>query len=202
MNFIIRPEYEKDYFEVESLIRDAFWDQYRPGCVEHLLLHKLRKTQAFIPELDFVAEYGNRLIGSIVYSKAKIMNDEGIAHEAITFGPLGVLPPYQKKGLGSGLVRYTLELAEKMGYQTVVIFGNPDYYHRFGFEDAGRFGISTEDGENFDAFMALKLCSSTTEQISGRFFEDGVFQINENELELFEQNFPSREKHVTDTQFK
>lgn len=202
MKIEIRPENEKDYEEVENLTREAFWDIYQPGCDEHLLVHKLRKVSAFIPELDFVVELDGQIVGNILYSKATVTGESGQEHEVITFGPLSVLPQHQKMGVGSRLVNHTLELAKKLGFRAIVIFGNPAYYHRFGFESAERYQITTSDGENFDAFMALELYEGALSGIAGKFHEDSVFHIEKEELEGFEKKFPYKEKHVTDTQFR
>ncbi len=202
MNIEIRHESKKDYEEVENLTREAFWDIYQPGCDEHLLAHKLREVPAFIPELDFVAELDGKIVGNIMYSKAKIVDEKGVEHEVITFGPLSVLPSYQKSGIGSRLVNFTIELAKKMGFRAIVIFGNPDYYHRFGFANADKFHITTSDGANFEAFMALELYKGALQGIGGKFHEDPVFQIDKEELESFERKFPNKEKHITDTQLR
>ncbi len=200
MSIVLRRECETDYEEVENLTREAFWDMFRPGCVEHLLVHKLRKVPAFIPELDFVAVEDGRIVGNIIYSRAKVVGDNGDAHEVVTFGPVSVLPSFQKRGIGSALIEHTMKLAEEMGYRGIVIFGHPAFYPRFGFENAERFGIATADGANFDAFMAVGLREGSLEGITGRFHEDPVFRIDEDELEAFDRRFPHKEKHVTDTQ--
>lgn len=202
MNIKIRLEKEKDYKEVENLTREAFWDLHQPGCDEHLLAHKLRRVKAFIPELDFVAELENRVIGNIKYSKAKVVDEKGLEHEVLTFGPLSVLPSHQKLGVGSALVKHTVQLAQEMGFKAIIIFGHPAYYHRFGFVNAERFRITTSDGDNLEPFMALELYDGALRGKEGRFYEDSVFKIDPTELEDFERGFPYKEKHVTDTQFR
>ena len=201
-NMIIRLESERDYRAVECLTRDAFWDVYKPGCDEHLVAHKLRHSKAFLPGLDYVAVYDDRIVGNIMYSVAQVINDGGCVHSVLTFGPLSVLPEFQGQGVGAALVRHTLAVAQKTGYPAIIIFGDPAYYHRFGFENASNFGITTSDGASFDAFMALELYDHALESINGRFYEDDVFHIDPDELTKFEKAFPYREKHVTDTQLK
>lgn len=198
---IIRIETERDYRAVEHLTREAFWDVYKPGCDEHLLAHKLRKSKAFLPELDYVAVIDDRVVGNIMYSLAQVI-DGGRVYPVLTFGPLSVLPGCQGQGVGASLVRHTLALARKTGYPGVIIFGSPEYYHRFGFAGAEKYGIATANGENFDAFMALELRQGALRGITGRFCEDSVFHIDPEELLEFEKTFPYREKHVTDTQLK
>ncbi len=202
MSITIRLENENHYQEVEHLTREAFWDLYHPGCSEHLIVHKIRKGSAFIPELDFVALLDDKIVGNIIYTKSTVVDKDNTEHEVITFGPISVLPSCQKQGIGSALIAHTKKLAQTMGYKAIIIFGNPAYYHRFGFENAANFEISTAEGANFEAFMALELYKGGLQGITGRFHADPVFHVNQEELESFEKNFPYKEKHVTDTQFK
>jgi predicted N-acetyltransferase YhbS len=196
----IRKEQAQDYRIVETLTRDAFWDLYKPGCDEHLVLHKMRDVSAFVSELDFVATIDDVVVGNIVYSKAKVVDEQGKEHEVLCMGPLGVLPAYQKQGIGSALIAHSTHIAKEMGYKGVVIFGNPVYYHRFGYKDASAYHITTSDGQNFDAFMALELSEGSLEGITGKFYADPVFESTSEEVEAFEKEFPYREKHITDTQ--
>ena len=182
MNILIRLEEESDFEKVEYLIREAFWDVYRPGCSEHLLVHKI--------------------VGNIIYSRARVVNEDNLEYEVLCMGPLSVLPAYQRRGIGSQLLQETLDKARKLGYKAVIIFGNPGFYERFGFKNARQFMIQTSSGENFDAFMALELQEGVLDGISGKFYEDKVFEIEDDELEAFEKRFPYREKHITDTQLK
>lgn len=202
MNIIIRPEKEQDHEEVENLTREAFWDLYKPGCDEHLLAHKLRNVQAFLPELDFVAEADGQIVGNIMYSISEIIDENKHRHAVITFGPVGVLPSCQKAGIGSALIEYTVKKATELGYQAIIIFGNPAYYHRFGFVNAEKYHITTPEGKNFEAFMVLELYKGALQGITGKYYEDPVFHIEPEELEAFEKKFPYKEKHITDTQFR
>ena len=135
MNITIRNEIESDRHETENVTREAFWDLYQPGCDEHLILHQLRESAAFIPELDLVACQGDRIIGNIVYTRAKVKNETS-EKEVLCMGPLSVLPEFQKKSVGSFLLRTSISKARSMGFPAVVIFGDPLYYHRFGFVNA------------------------------------------------------------------
>jgi predicted N-acetyltransferase YhbS len=202
MSISIRQEEEQDFKNVEYLTREAFWDLYKPGCDEHLIVHKIRKVPAFVKELDFIACDKDRIVGNIIYSKAKVVNEENKEFEVLCMGPFAVLPSYQKQGIGSLLMNYSIEKARLLGYKAIIIFGNPDYYHRFGFKNAGEYNIQTSAGENFDAFMALELYDDSLKGISGKFYADEVFEIEAEELKDFEKQFPHKEKHVTDTQLK
>lgn len=200
MNIQLRPETPADYRLVEYLTREAFWDVYKPGCEEHLVLHQLRNSRAFIPELDYVAVQNGEIIGSIVYSKARIIDDNSRSYEVLSMGPLSVLPSEQRKGVGSKLLIHTLTLAEQLNYRGVVIFGDPKFYHRFGFKPAAQFGIRPSLGDPFDAFMAKELGVDGLKNIHGTFIEDNAFHCNKETLEEFEKQFPFKEKHILDTQ--
>lgn len=202
MNLTLRLEEEKDYKKVEYLIREAFWDLYHPGCDEHFVTYKLRNSNDMIKPLDFVVLDGEKIVGHIIYSKCTIMDENSNSHEVITFGPISIDPEYQHKGIGSMLINHTKKLAKELGYKGIVIFGNPAYYHRFGFENAEKFNITTADGLNFDAFMALELYENSLSNIKGKFFESPVFHYDKDEFEEYEKQFPYREKHITDTQLK
>lgn len=202
MNISIRLEEENDFNSVEYMTREAFWDLYKPGCDEHLVVHKIRKVPAFVKELDFIACDKDTIVGNIIYSRAKVLNEENKEFEVLCMGPFAVLPSYQKQGIGSLLMNHSIEKARQLGYKGIIIFGNPDYYHRFGFVNAKEYNIQTSWVDDLDAFMALELYNDSLRSISGKFYEDDVFKIEDGELEEFEKQFPYKEKHVTDTQLK
>jgi Predicted acetyltransferase len=200
MKITLRVEEEKDFRTVENITREAFWNVYRPGCCEHFILHKLRSSPAFIKELDFVAELDGEVVGNIVYSKSIVVDEAGTRHEVIGFGPLSVLPSCQGRGIGAKLIEHTVEIAKERGLRAIIIFGDPAYYHRFGFVNAEVFDIHTSEGENFEPFMAMELYNGSLRGITGRYFDDAAFNVNEEELEMFDQGFPPKQKEVTDTQ--
>lgn len=200
MDVVLRLEEERDQRAVEELTREAFWNVYNPGCSEHLILHQLRKSPAFVKALDFVAELDGRIVGNIVYTRGTVRDEQGRDIEVIDLGPISVAPSHQRRGVGSRLVEHTIALAGQMGFRAIVIFGNPAHYRRFWFESAARYGISTSGGENFDAFMALELSPGSQRGVSGRFLDDPAFSVDEAELALFDSTFPPREKKVTATQ--
>ena len=202
MNISIRLEKEKDYRTVEYLTREAFWDLYHPGCSEHLIVHKIRKVPAFVKELSFIASIENRIVGSIIYSRAKVINGKDEVFEVLCMGPLSVLPSFQRKGISSLLMRHSIEKAKELSFKAIILFGDPKYYQRFGFVNAKTYGIQTSSGKNFDAFMVLELSKEALSGISGKFYESQIFKVDDKELEKFEQEFPYKEKHITDTQFK
>ena len=193
-NYVIRLEQPGDYRTVEALTRDAFWDVYKPGCDEHLVAHRLRAHPDFIPELDFVALDGNRIIGNIMYSHAAIVQPDGTRFPIVIFGPLSVRPDDQRKGIGSALVRHSLEKAKEMGFAGVALTGSPDYYPRFGFRPGREYGITDAEGNSSDYLMAMPLTADTLPV--GLLAESEVFfSITPEDVEAFDAAFPPREKH-------
>ncbi|MFA5643608.1 MAG: N-acetyltransferase [Candidatus Paceibacterota bacterium] len=201
-NITIRPEQPEDYRQSEDVTREAFWDLYQPGCNEHLILHKLRKIPGFVKELDLVACDNDKVVGNIVYSKARVTDELKREFIVLCLGPVAVFPSHQKKGIGSSLIERSLDKARSLGYKAVILFGDPGYYHRFGFRNAKEYGIQTAQGENLAPFMALELREGSLDGIQGKFFYDPVFEPGEDELEMFEKEFSPKEKHITDTQLK
>ena len=140
-NLIIRNELESDYKAVEILTREAFWNVNTPGCNEHYLVHVLRTHEDYIPELDFVAEIDGEIVGHIIYSKAKLVDANGNTKNILTFGPLSVLPSYQRKGIGKALLNHSFTKALAMGYDMIVIFGHPSNYIARGFKSCQKYNI-------------------------------------------------------------
>jgi predicted N-acetyltransferase YhbS len=157
MNLIIRNERKNEYRTVEELTREAFWNLYVPGCNEHFCLHNMRESKDFIPELDLVAELDKKVIGNIVYTRGKVIDDTKKIHDVICFGPVSVLTDYQRRGVGSALIKYSLDKARSLGFTAVCIYGDPRYYSRFGFRCAERYDITNSEGKFAVALMALEL---------------------------------------------
>ncbi|MDR1629016.1 MAG: N-acetyltransferase [Oscillospiraceae bacterium] len=188
----LRLETPEDYKRVEQLTYQAFLHADIPGrdyCDEHLLVHNLRNAPCFVPELDYVAETGGKIVGNIMFAKSDIEQPNGETTQVLTFGPLSVLPAFQNRGIGAQLVRHTLEKARGLGFRAVFIFGHPGYYPRFGFVNAKEFGVTTPEGENFDAFMGLPLYANALAGVSGRFILDPFYEIDRNELAEFNKTF-------------
>jgi len=199
IDVFLRLEEEKDFHPVENLTREAFWNVYKPGCDEHLLVHNIRKRKEFIRDLDYVAVYNEEIIGNIVYAKAKII-DVDKEYDVITFGPVSVLPMYQKKGIGKKLIEHTITKSKEMGFNSIIIYGNPKYYERFGFKNSKEYKITDMEGNYNDALMVLELYPKSLENINGKFFEGEAYKVDKKELEIYEKNFPYKEKLVLDTQ--
>ena len=199
----LRLEQPADHRAVEELTREAFWNQHVPGCDEHYFLHVLRGDPAFLPELSFVAQQEGQLVGHIAYSRSAVTGAQGVCHPAITFGPLSVLPAYQRKGVGSALVFHTLALAREMGHSAVFIYGDPRYYCRFGFRPAERFGVAASDGSFAVALLGLPLQKDGLAGVTGRFSEAACFDMEPAGFDAYDATFPPKEKgyRISQTEF-
>jgi predicted N-acetyltransferase YhbS len=199
MEIELRPEEEQDYRIVEELTREAFWNVYVPGCDEHLLIHNLRKRKEFVKPLDFAAIHNNEIVGNIVYAEAKITASDK-EYTVLTFGPISVLPNYQNRGIGSKLIEHTKKLAKRMGYKAIIIYGDREYYKRFGFKVSKEYTITNGEGRFPAALLVLELAPKALDGITGTFDEGSAYKINQQELEEFEKNFMPKEKAITKTQ--
>lgn len=195
MKIEIRLEERKDHRVVEELTRDAFWNLYVPGANEHFIVHSLRDSEIAIPELNFVALVDGKVVGHIFYTKAEIVDNKGIRHEVLTFGPLSVAPEFHGKGIGKALIDFSKREAVKLGYRGIVIYGYPSYYNRVGFVSGAKFGIATADGVYAKALLAMELYEGALNGVSGNFFENvSCFQYEEKMLEEFDETFSHKEK--------
>ena len=194
----LRREEPADYREVESLIREAFWNHYTPGCSEHYLAHILRDSPAFVPELDILAEADGKIVGHILYSQGRILLDAGGELPVLSFGPIAVLPSCQGQGVGGQLIQHTLALAREAGKNAVLIYGDPVYYSRFGFKPAEAYGIGTADNRYLPSLQAYELQPGALKNARGRFAEASEFAAEPTDVEAFDTQFPPKEK-VSDT---
>lgn len=190
----IREERPQDWYDVELIAQRAFWNRHQMGCDEHYLVHKLRQHEDYIPEISRIAIKDGVVIGCIMYSKARIVNED-MVHSIITFGPLCVEPRWQGCGVGELLLKTTMELAAEKGHKVIVIFGEPDYYPRIGFKTCDKFNITTAEGKNFDAFMGIELIEGGMKGIHGRFHESEVFtDLPKEAVEEYNKKFPQLQK--------
>ena len=192
----IRLEVPEDNKTVEQITREAFWNHHVPGCDEHYLAHVLRDSACFLPELDLVAEQDGTLVGNIMYTKARIMGDDGREYPVLSFGPISVLPEVQGTGIGGKLIRHTLALAKELGHTAVLIYGDPDYYSRFGFVPAEQYGIGTRYNTYAAALQAIELVPDALAGKAGLFYEDSAYEIDPEHAEAFDRLFPAKEKQT------
>lgn len=190
----IRLETAADYREVEYVTREAFWNHHVPGCDEHYLAHVLRESRCFLPELDFVAVQQGRIVGNIMYTRATLVGDDGVCYPVLCFGPLSVLPEWQGNGVGSALVRHSIDAARALGHTAVLIYGDPAFYSRLGFVSAEAFGIGTQDDQYADALQALELTQGALSGKQGRFLEDRAYEVDEAAAIAFDKTFAPKEK--------
>ncbi|MBD5521728.1 MAG: N-acetyltransferase [Lachnospiraceae bacterium] len=188
-DIIIRKEKEDEYHKVEEITLRSFWNKHHLGCNEHLLVHKMRNNGAYLPKLSRVAEVEGEIAGVICYARAMLQNGDD-HKEILTFGPLCVAPEWQGCGVGGVLLEETLKLAKNEGFEGIVIFGDPDYYPLHGFKTCDKFGITTIDGKNFDAFMGIELVEGALTSFGGKFIEPEVFEdLPEEENEELTRQF-------------
>ncbi|SFN98880.1 GNAT family N-acetyltransferase [Proteiniclasticum ruminis] len=193
-DILIREENPEDHHQVEAMTQRAFWNKHHLGCDEHYLVHKIRQHRDYIPELSRIALVDGEIVGAIFYTKS-FVKDENIEQEVLTFGPLCVDPLWQGRGIGEALLTETAQLAKEKGHQGIIIFGEPDYYPRLGFKTCDHYGITTKDGKNFDAFMALELSKDSLKNIFGKFYESPVFEdLPKEKVEEYTALFPELPK--------
>lgn len=200
----IRLENEDDYIEVEKLVRDSFWNVYRPGAYEHFIVHNLRNDESFISKMAYVIEDGRKIIGNINYSKGKIIY-ENESVPAVILGPIAIDRNYQNRGLGSKLINYTLKIAQEDNIPFILVVGDENYYSRFGFESASKYCLylnGTDFNEENPFFMIKVFDEGIIKNESGIFHNSDVFDVDENEVDEFDGQFEYREKLVLDTQLR
>ena len=196
-NIVIRLEKKEEYREVENLVRESFWNVYRPGCYEHYVLNQLRDDQAFVSELDFVMEQDGRLIGQNMFMRANIKADDGRDIPIMTMGPICITPELKRKGYGKILLDYSLEKAKELGCGAVCFEGNIDFYGKSGFNYADKFGIryhGLPEGEDASFFLCKELIPGYLDDITGEYATPQGYFVDEAEVEAFEREFPPKEK--------
>ena len=196
-NCIIRLEEKKDYRAVENLTREAFWNVYRPGCMEHYVLHCYRGDPAFVPELDFVMELDGKLMGQVIYVRSEIDCGDGWKKPIMTFGPICIAPKYKRQGYGKQLLDYSMEKAREMGTGALAITGNIDFYGKSGFVPAKTKGVRYADDPEADYFLIKELTPGFLDGISGTYKDPEGYFVCEKDPEgfaQFEAGFPAKEK--------
>ena len=199
-NVIIRPEREEEYRDVENLVREAFWNVYRPGCLEHYVLHQLRNDPAFVNELDLVMEKDGQLIGQNMFMRAVIKADDGRDIPIMTMGPICIAPEYKRQGYGKILLDHCLEKAAELGCGALCFEGNIDFYGKSGFTFARNFGIRYHDlpeGADDSFFLCKELISGYLNGISGEYAPpEGYFAAEKDpeDFDKFDAQFPPKVK--------
>ena len=196
-NIIIRLEEKNEYRKVENLVRDSFFNVYRPGCLEHYVLHQLRKDPAFVPELDFVMYQDGVLIGQNMFMRTAITADDGRSIPIMTMGPICIKNELKRKGYGKILLDYSLEKAAALGCGALCFEGNINFYGKSGFRQASKFGIryhGLPEGEDASFFLCKELIPGYLDGITGEYATPAGYLVDEQEAEEFDKQFPYKEK--------
>lgn len=196
----IRKEKESDYKTVEEITRKAFYNMYIPGCYEHYLVHIMRGHEDFIPELDLVLELDGRVIGNIMYTKAKLTDENGTEKEILTFGPVSILPEYQRNGYGKMLIEHSLKRAAELGDDTVVIFGSPANYVSCGFRCCKRYNVCVEKDRYPAAMLVKELKEGALDGRIWYYSGSPVMNADELEAQAFDDGLEKMEKKWTPAQ--
>ena len=196
-DYCIRSEKAEDHRKVENLVRESFWNVYRPGCSEHYVIHVLRNDPAFVKELDFVMEQDGRLIGQNMFMRTVIDADDGREIPVLTMGPIGITPELKRRGYGKALLDYSLEKAAEMGFGAVLFEGNIDFYGKSGFTYAREFGIRYHDlpeGADSSFFLCKELIPGYLNGITGVYQTPQGYYVDDADVEEFDKGFPYKEK--------
>ncbi len=196
-NYIIRLETKADYRATENLTREAFWNVYRPGCMEHYVLHCYRSDPAFVPQLDFVMEREGELIGQVIYVRSEILCDDGTRLPILTFGPIGIAPAFKRQGYGKILLDYSMEKAKELGTGALAITGNILFYGKSGFVPAKTKGVRYADDPEASYFLIKELIPGFLDGVSGSYKDPEGYFVCEKDpqgFEAFEATFPEKEK--------
>ena len=194
---IIRLERKEEYREVEELVRESFWNVYRPGCLEHYVLNQLRSDPAFVPALDFVMEKDGRVIGQNMFMRAVIKADDGRDVPIMTMGPICIAPEFKRQGYGRILLEYSLEKAAQLGCGALCFEGNILFYGKSGFSFASEFGIryhGLPEGTDASFFLCKELIPGYLSSITGEYGPPEVYLFPEEEAEEFDKKFSYKEK--------
>lgn len=168
MDILIRQELPEEYNQTEEVVERAFLNEEFSDKTEHLLVSRIRKSDAFVPELSLVAvTQDNEIVGHILLSKIHIIDGTTVVANSLALAPVSVVPKLQNKGIGSQLIREALIKAKELGYQSVIVLGHKDYYPRFGFKPASLWKIKAPFDVPPEFFMALELTGNALANAQG-----------------------------------
>ncbi len=196
-DYTIRLERKEEHREVENLVREAFWNVYRPGCLEHYVLNQLRNDDAFVHELDFVMLKDGQLIGQNMFMRAVIKADDGRDIPIMTMGPICIAPNLKRQGYGKILLDYSIEKAKELGCGALCFEGNIKFYGKSGFTYAREFGIRyhglPEDADS-SFFLCKELIPGYLDGITGEYAPPNGYFVDEAEAEKFDKTFYYKQK--------
>ena len=200
---MIRLEKKEEHREVENLVRESFWNVYRPGCLEHFVLHELRNDADFVPQLDLVMLLDGRIIGQNVFVRAAIKSDSGEDLPIMTMGPICIAPEFKRQGYGKILLDYSLERAKEMGCGAVCFEGSVGFYGKSGFTYASKYGIryhGLPEGADSSFFLCKELAAGYLDGVTGEYSTPAGYFVDEAAAEEFDKRFPPKEKLKLDGQ--
>ena len=185
---------------VEKITREAFYNLYIPGCVEHYLVHIMRDHKDFVPELDFVLELNGNIIGNIMYTKAKLMDENGRMKEVLTFGPVSILPAYQRRGYGKMLMEHSFKEAVRFGYDAIVIFGSPVNYVSRGFKSCKKYNVCIENGKYPSPMMVKELIPNVLAGHKWIYQESDIMAVSEEQAQNYDNTLEKLERKYQPSQ--
>lgn len=194
MTTTIRPEQPSDYRQVETIHRNAFWNLYVPGADEHYLAHIIRDHSDFVPELDLVLEHNAQVIGNIMYTKARLIDEAVVEKTILTFGPVAIDPAFQRQGFGKQLMEVSMKRAAELGYDTIVIFGDPDNYVERGFKSCQKFNVWAADNTQPTAMLVKELEPNVLDGRKWTYHESPAMSYDKEAAEQFDATFPAKTK--------
>ena len=196
MNITIRHEQQNDCRIAEEVTREAFWNLYCPGANEHYMVHTLRKHSDFMPELSFVIELDGRLVGSIFYTRAKVIREDGSSMDTVSFGPVSIHPDFHRRGLGRALISHSIQAAKDAGHRAIIIGGFRYHYEPYGFVGAKKYGIAMPDGKYYTGIMALPLFEGALDEAQGQVRFSAALYPDKSGFDAYDATFPEKEKCV------
>lgn len=196
----IRNERESDFEIVEQITRQAFYNQYVPGCMEHYLVRVMRSHEDFIRELDFVITLDGEVIGNIMYTKATLTDEAGNEKEILTFGPVSIAPAHQRRGYGKMLIDRSFEKAKALGYDTIVIFGSPSNYVSIGFQSCKKHNVCAEGGKYPAAMLVKELIPGALDGRKWFYRDSPVMAVDEEAARKYDDSLNKMEKKYQTSQ--
>lgn len=196
-DYEIRLEKNIEHRETEIVIRESFWNVYRPGCYEHFIMHKLRESEDFVEDLNFVLVKNHRIIGQVAFVKSSIKTADNNEIFTLTMGPVCIMPAFQRQGYGKILIDFATKKAAELGFCAILIEGNIDFYKNCGFDFARNFGLrykGISEGDDDSFFLCKELIPGFLTGFSGIYESPKVYEVSKEEVEKFDKGFPEKEK--------
>lgn len=192
----IRNEQPGDCRRVEEITREAFWNLYLPGASEHYLVHTMREHKDYMPELSFVIEEEGALIGSIHFTRAKVITPAGEEVPLVHFGPVCITPKLHRQGYGRALITHAIQRAIELGHRAIVLGGFAYHYKPYGFMPTKKYNIAMADGKFYTGIMALPLYDGALDGVQGKLVLSEALEPDESGLAAYDETFPTMEKQV------